>query len=70
MFAEVDQPGIGSYLMPGSPLDFSAVKRVPAAPAPQLGQHTDEILAGVLGLSGAEIGRLHDQGVVSGISTA
>jgi 2-methylfumaryl-CoA isomerase len=70
MFAEVDQPGIGSYLMPGSPLDFSAVKRVPVAPAPQLGQHTEEILAGVLGLSGAEIGRLHDEGVISGISAA
>jgi 2-methylfumaryl-CoA isomerase len=66
MFAEVDQPGIGTYLMPGSPLDFSATDRVPPAPAPQLGQHTDEILAGVLGLSSAEIGRLHDAGVVAG----
>jgi 2-methylfumaryl-CoA isomerase len=66
MFAEVDQPGIGTYLMPGSPLDFSAAERLPPAPAPRLGQHTDEILAGVLGLSGAEIGQLHDDGVVSG----
>jgi 2-methylfumaryl-CoA isomerase len=66
MFAEVDQPGIGTYLMPGSPLEFSASDRVPPAPAPQLGQHTDEILAGVLGLSGAEIGRLHDEGVIAG----
>ncbi len=66
MFAEVDQPGIGTYLMPGSPLEFSAVERIPPAPAPRLGQHTDEILAGVLGLSGAEIGRLHAEGVVSG----
>jgi 2-methylfumaryl-CoA isomerase len=66
MFAEVDQPGIGAYLMPGSPLEFSAVQRVPPGPAPRLGQHTDEILAGVLGLSGAEIGRLHADGVVSG----
>jgi 2-methylfumaryl-CoA isomerase len=66
MFAEVDQPGIGTYLMPGSPLDFSVAERVPAVPAPQLGQHTDEVLAGVLGLSDAEIGRLHDECVVSG----
>jgi 2-methylfumaryl-CoA isomerase len=54
--------------MPGSPLEFSANERVPPAPAPQLGQHTDEILAGVLGLSGTEIGSLHDEGVVAGIS--
>jgi 2-methylfumaryl-CoA isomerase len=67
MFAMVEQPGIGPYLMPGSPLDFSVTDRVPPAPAPRLGQHTDEILAGVLGLSGAEIGRLHDEGVVAGI---
>jgi 2-methylfumaryl-CoA isomerase len=66
MFAEVEQPGIGTYLMPGSPLDFSAVPRVPVAPAPQLGEHTEEILAEVLGLSGAEIGRLHDAGTVAG----
>jgi 2-methylfumaryl-CoA isomerase len=34
--------------------------------APKLGEHTDEVLAGVLGLSGAEIGRLHDSGLVAG----
>jgi 2-methylfumaryl-CoA isomerase len=68
MFAAVDQPGIGTYLMPGSPLAFSAMDRVPPAAAPQLGQHTDEILAGILGLSAAEIGSLHDEGVVAGIS--
>jgi 2-methylfumaryl-CoA isomerase len=66
MFAEVDQPGIGSYLMPGSPLAFSDAERLPAAPAPALGEHTDEVLAGVLGLSGREIGQLHDRGVVAG----
>jgi 2-methylfumaryl-CoA isomerase len=70
MFAEVDQPGIGTYLMPGSPLDFSALERVPPAPAPQLGQDTDDILAGVLGLSAAEIGRLHDESVVAGARAA
>lgn len=68
MFAQVDQPSIGSYLMPGSPVAFSADDRVPPAPAPLLGQHTDEILAGILGLSTTEIGRLHDDGVVTGPS--
>ena len=67
MFAAVDQPGIGTYLMPGSPLDFSGVDRLRPEPAPLLGQHTDEILAGILGLSAAEIGSLHDEGVVAGV---
>jgi 2-methylfumaryl-CoA isomerase len=65
MFSEIDQPGIGRCLAPASPLDFSRVPRLPAMPAPRLGQHTDEILLGVLGLSSAEVGALHDAGVVA-----
>lgn len=60
------QPGVGEYLAPVSPLDFSLVARVPVAPAPRLGQHTDEILLGVLGLGEGEVGRLHDDGIVAG----
>jgi 2-methylfumaryl-CoA isomerase len=66
LFAEVEQPGIGTYLMPGSPLDFRAAERPPPQRAPLLGQHTDEILSTLLGLTEAEIGRLHDAGVVGG----
>ena len=66
MFEMVDQPGIGSYLMPGSPLEFGAFDRLPVRPAPALGEHTDEVLADLLGLTDAEIGRLHEDGVVAG----
>ena len=66
MFDLVEQPGIGTYLMPGSPLAFAACDRVPPRPAPQLGEHTDEVLNEILGLSDAAIGRLHDDGVVAG----
>ncbi len=66
MFELVDQPGIGRYLVPGPPLDFGEVPRVSPAPAPRLGQHTDEILLDLLGLSEAEVGQLHDEGIVSG----
>jgi 2-methylfumaryl-CoA isomerase len=66
LFATVDQPGIGRYLMPGLPLDFSAEPRLPPRPAPRLGEHTDLVLAEVLGLSAVEIGRLHDDGIVAG----
>ena len=66
MFQMADQPGIGRYLMAGSPLEFSAIERRTVRPAPVLGQHTEEILGQDLGLSPTEIGRLHDDGVVAG----
>lgn len=66
MFSDVEQPGIGTYLTPGSPLHFDALPRIAARPAPLLGEHTEQVLAEVLGLSPAEIGRLHDDGVVAG----
>jgi 2-methylfumaryl-CoA isomerase len=70
MFTEIEHPGIGTYLMPASPLDFSAVTRVPARRAPVLGEHTDQVLAEVLGLSAREIARLHEEGVVAGPAAA
>lgn len=66
MFEEIEQPGIGRYLAPASPLRFSKCGRLPVRRAPLLGEHTEEVLAEVLGLSAAEIGRLHDRGVVKG----
>jgi 2-methylfumaryl-CoA isomerase len=66
MFSTLDQPGIGSYLVPASPLEFTASGRLPARPAPRLGEHTEAILADVLGLSPREIGELHDAGTVAG----
>jgi 2-methylfumaryl-CoA isomerase len=66
LFAAVDQPGIGRYLIPGLPLDFAAAPRLPPRPAPVLGEHTDIVLSEVLGLSSTEIGRLHDERIVAG----
>jgi 2-methylfumaryl-CoA isomerase len=66
LFADIVQPGIGRYPMPGLPLDFGAAPRQPTPPAPRLGEHTDAVLAQVLGLPAAEIGRLHDAGIAAG----
>ena len=64
MFTSVEQPGVGRYLMPGLPLNFSAIERAPARPAPRLGQHTEEVLAEVLGIGSGELGRLFDKRVI------
>jgi 2-methylfumaryl-CoA isomerase len=65
MFEEVEHPGVGSYLMPGSPLDFSCCERGEVRRAPLLGENSEEVLADVLGLTGTEIGRLFDRGIAA-----
>jgi 2-methylfumaryl-CoA isomerase len=65
MFGEVDQPGVGRILSAGSPLAPAGVGRTPVRPAPTLGQHTDEVLAEILGLSDTELGRLHDARIIA-----
>lgn len=64
MFRTIDQPSVGLHLAAGLPLSFSALQRLPPAPAPQLGEHTARVLSELLGIDGAQFGRLHDQGVV------
>ncbi len=66
MFTELEQPGIGAYLVPGSPLQFGAFSRQAPRRAPLLGEHTDQILSEELGLSDTEIGKLRDAKVVAG----
>ena len=65
LFREIDQPEVGALLVPGSPLSFPGLsERTDHRPAPRLGEDTDAVLADLLGLTSAEIGRLHDAGVV------
>jgi 2-methylfumaryl-CoA isomerase len=59
----VDQPGIGPMLAAGSPLRWSGGSLPPQA-APRLGADTAEVLATLLGLTDAELGRLHDEEVI------
>ena len=65
LFVRREQAGIGEMLMPGSPLDFTGLERESTAGAPGLGEHTDQVLSELLNLSPGEIGRLHDQKLVS-----
>lgn len=64
MFSMLDQPGLGRFPVPGCPAEFSARARTKPAPAPELGEHTEEILGDVARLSDTEISQLFDKGVV------
>jgi 2-methylfumaryl-CoA isomerase len=66
MFEMLEQPGIGEYLVPGSPFEFSAAEREAPVRAATLGEHTEQILSGILGLDGHQISKLYDDKVVGG----
>lgn len=65
MMQNITHDRIGKHLAAGSPLAFSKVDRRSLTTAPLLGQHTEEVLVELLGLSSAEIADLHDSGVVA-----
>jgi formyl-CoA transferase len=60
---EVDHPERGRYLTVGNPIKLSdspsEVRR-----SPLLGEHTEEILRGVVGLSDAEIEAARGEGAI------
>tara|TARA_B100000959_G_C14990641_1_gene627749 strand:+ start:1063 stop:2268 length:1206 start_codon:yes stop_codon:yes gene_type:complete len=65
LFSDLNQPGVGKHLVPGSPLAFSQTQDRGSAIAPQLGEHTEQILSEDLGLTPAAIGALIDRGIVA-----
>ena len=64
LFGAITQPGVGGVLAPSIPLDFSSHERLSARPAPRLGEHTEEVLAQLLGIGAGEYAKLHDEGLV------
>lgn len=64
MFTELEHPSGHRYPAPGAAAAFSGAERQPSVRAPRLGEHTDDVLARVLGLPTAQIGQLHDAGLV------
>ena len=64
MFETLNFEGIGQYMVPRSPLEFSNHDTLPAQKPPKLGQHTEEILGDIMKLGSGEIGALFDSGTV------
>ena len=64
LLAEVDQPGVGPLLAPGSPLAMDGT--IGPFPAPVLGADTAAVLTGLLGLSAAEVAALAGHGIIGG----
>jgi succinate---hydroxymethylglutarate CoA-transferase len=64
MVIEMEHEGCGKIKMVNTPVKYSESKpRIRSVP-PMLGQHTDEVLREVLGMSGSEIQGLKEEGAV------
>ncbi len=61
---ELDHALAGPVPLVANPIRFSGEAREPALAPPVLGQHTDEILGGLLGMAADDIAKLREAGVV------
>lgn len=64
MLAEVEQPLVGKMRIANSPIRLSETPGHVYQPAPLLGQHTEEVLKGLLGFSQEQIAQLQGEGIV------
>jgi crotonobetainyl-CoA:carnitine CoA-transferase CaiB-like acyl-CoA transferase len=64
MKIEVEHASAGKVPLMASPMRFSETPLEFKLPPPTLGQHTGEVLQGVLGLDDAAIARLHEEGII------
>jgi len=61
---DFDHPTLGKIKIPGYPAQFSESWARTTSAAPELGEHTDEVLMGVGEYSKEEIAQLRKEGVV------
>ena len=65
MVVDVEHPRHGTVPTLGTPIKVDGAMDLDVTPAPRLGQHTDEILTGVLKYSGECVAALRQQGVIA-----
>lgn len=65
LFQTLTHPSGLTYPASGPAATLADEARGAVMAAPRLGQHSDEVLATVLGLDSGAIGRLHDEGIVA-----
>ena len=65
LFQTIRHPSGLAYPASGPAATLANAARGDVRCAPRLGEHTDEVLASVLGLDSGAIGKLHDEGLVA-----
>jgi len=70
MILQIDQPGIGTMPILGTPIKSDSLDSHIQNPAPTLGEHTWDVLGDLLGISAAKLAALERAGAIRGISAA
>ncbi len=65
MLVEIDQPVVGAMRVCASPLKLSETPGEVYAPAPMLGEHSEQVLRDVLGYSRERVAQLQNEGVIN-----
>ena len=63
-FEELDHPVVGRHPLFGMPFRWRGISRWLRRPAPTLGQHNEEVLTTILGLSAEEVAELAERKVI------
>ncbi|SVB62984.1 uncharacterized protein METZ01_LOCUS215838, partial [marine metagenome] len=61
---EIKDPDVGSYQFARTPVHLSAAPEIPTEPAPDLGEHTTEILSSMLNYSKEKIKDLEKNEII------
>lgn len=65
MVIETEHSALGAIPLVGRPIKFPGERQPPPSAPPTLGQHTDEVLAGILGYDAERIAALRAAGVIA-----
>ena len=65
MVEEVEHPACGPLKLVNTPVKYSHSRPSIRTPPPMLGEHTDQILRDIIGMSEADIETLKREGVVA-----
>ena len=64
MILRAEHPSFPGLLVPGSPLKSTGSDAIPNTRAPRLGEHTEQVLGGILGYDSDRLGRLRREGII------
>ncbi|HWR70027.1 MAG TPA: CoA transferase, partial [Dehalococcoidia bacterium] len=64
MLIDMEYPGIGKIPLPGVPIKMSGTPGAIEMPAPEVGEHNQEVYSRLLGFTNEQLAQLKAEGVI------